>query len=140
MEGTYRLYTDGGARGNPGPAAIGYFILDEDGNEVGSNFALIGQATNSVAEYVALIAGLWKAVEMGIRNIRCTSDSEFMVRQLNGDYKVKAKNMKLLFSDVKRIINQHFDSFEIKHARRDTQLMQRADALVNEALDQDRAK
>ena len=84
-----RLFTDGGARGNPGPAAYAYVLEDEDGEVVAAHGEAIGVATNNVAEYSALIAGLEKAVELGVDELDVISDSELMVKQMRGEYRVK---------------------------------------------------
>ncbi len=84
-----KLWTDGGARGNPGPAAYGYVLEAEDGTVLAAHGEAIGEATNNVAEYRALVAGLEKAAELGIDDLEVVSDSELLVNQMRGDYKVK---------------------------------------------------
>ena len=84
-----RLYTDGGARGNPGPAAYGYVLEAEDGTVLAAHGETIGVATNNVAEYSGLIAGLAKAVELAVPEVEVVSDSELMVKQMRGEYRVK---------------------------------------------------
>ena len=84
-----RLYTDGGARGNPGPAASAYVLETEDGSVIDSSGEAIGVATNNVAEYRALIAGLTAAAEAGVSDLEVVSDSELLVKQMRGDYRVK---------------------------------------------------
>ena len=84
-----RLYTDGGARGNPGPAAFAYVLHNDDGDVLAAHGEAIGVATNNVAEYSALIGGLEKARELGITDLEVVSDSELMVKQMRGEYKVK---------------------------------------------------
>ena len=84
-----RLSTDGGARGNPGPAAFAYVIEAEDGSVLASHGETIGVATNNVAEYRALVAGLARAAKLGVDELEVTSDSELLVRQMRGDYRVK---------------------------------------------------
>ena len=93
-----RLFTDGGARGNPGPAAYAYVLENEDGDVVAAHGEAIGVATNNVAEYSALIAGLEKAVELGIDELDVISDSELMVKQMRGEYKVKNEALRELSS------------------------------------------
>ena len=90
------LWTDGGARGNPGPAAYAYVLEDEDGDSLAAHGEAIGVATNNVAEYSALIAGLEKAVELGVRELEVISDSELMVKQMRGEYKVKNEALREL--------------------------------------------
>ncbi len=84
-----RLYTDGGARGNPGPAAAAYVLETEDGTVLDARGETIGVATNNVAEYRALVAGLAKALELGVDELEVVSDSELLVKQMNGEYRVK---------------------------------------------------
>ena len=91
-----RLFTDGGARGNPGPAAYAYVLEDEDGEVVAAHGEAIGVATNNVAEYSALIAGLEKAVELGVSELDVISDSELMVKQMRGEYRVKNEALREL--------------------------------------------
>ena len=84
-----KLFTDGGARGNPGPAAYGYVLESEDGDVLAAHGEAIGRATNNVAEYSGLVAGLAKAAEVGVRELEVVSDSELLVKQMRGEYKVK---------------------------------------------------
>ena len=84
-----RLSTDGGARGNPGPAAYGYVLEAEDGTVLDARGEAIGVATNNVAEYRALLAGLEKAVELGLGDVEVVSDSELLVKQMRGEYNIK---------------------------------------------------
>ncbi|HEY3105737.1 MAG TPA: ribonuclease HI family protein, partial [Gaiellaceae bacterium] len=84
-----RLYTDGGARGNPGPAAAAYVLETEDGTVLDARGETIGVATNNVAEYRALVAGLRKALELGVGEVDVVSDSELLVKQMTGEYRVK---------------------------------------------------
>ena len=84
-----KLFTDGGARGNPGPAAFGYVLEAPDGSVLAAHGEKIGIATNNVAEYSALIAGLEKAIELGLSVVEVVSDSQLMVKQMQGEYKVK---------------------------------------------------
>ena len=122
---------DGGARGNPGPAAIGVVVRDGDGvlEEVGET---IGEATNNVAEYKALLRGIQLAAERGASELELVGDSELVVRQVEGRYKVKNAGMKELHEEVKRALRD-FDSWTIRHVRRENNAD--ADRLVNAALD-----
>jgi len=122
---------DGGARGNPGPAAIGVVVRDGSGvlEEVGET---IGEATNNVAEYRALLRGIQLAAERGASELELIGDSELVVRQVEGRYKVKNAGMKELHEEVKRALRS-FDSWTIRHVRRESNAD--ADRLVNEALD-----
>ena len=127
-----RLSTDGGARGNPGPAAYGYVLEAEDGTVLDARGERIGIATNNVAEYRALIAGLEKAVELGIDELEVVSDSELLVKQMQGEYRVK--------NEALRGLNDEANSLERKLGRVRYTAVRRehnelADRLVNEALD-----
>jgi len=127
-----RLSTDGGARGNPGPAAYGYVLEAEDGTVLDARGEKIGVATNNVAEYRALIAGLEKAVELGVDELEVISDSELLVKQMQGEYRVK--------NEALRELNDEANSLERKLARVRYTAVRRehnelADKLVNEALD-----
>ena len=98
-----KLFTDGGARGNPGPAAYGYVLEAEDGTVLAAHGEAIGVATNNVAEYSALIAGLEKAVELGVGELEVVSDSELMVKQMRGEYKVKNEALRELSLRASRL-------------------------------------
>ena len=91
-----KLFTDGGARGNPGPAAFAYVLQDEHGDVLAAHGEAIGVATNNVAEYSALIAGLEKARELGVTELEVVSDSELMVKQMRGEYRVKNEALREL--------------------------------------------
>jgi ribonuclease HI len=129
---TVRLSTDGGARGNPGPAAYGYVLEDEDGNVLAAHGERIGIATNNVAEYSALIAGLEKALELGLDDVEVVSDSELMVKQMRGEYRVKNEALQELWSRAGRLARQ-VGSVGYTAVRREHNKL--ADKLVNEALD-----
>ncbi|MBA2358872.1 MAG: reverse transcriptase-like protein [Actinobacteria bacterium] len=127
-----RLFTDGGARGNPGPAAYGYVLEAEDGTVLDARGVAIGVATNNVAEYRALVAGLAKAVELGLTEVEVVSDSELLVKQMRGEYRVKNAALRELALDA--------DALERKVGRVTYRAVRReqnelADRLVNEALD-----
>jgi ribonuclease HI len=129
---TVKLSTDGGARGNPGPAAYGYVLEDEDGNVLAAHGERIGIATNNVAEYSALIAGLEKAIELGLDEVEVVSDSELMVKQMRGEYRVKNEALQELWSRAGRLARQ-VGSVGYTAVRREHNKL--ADTLVNEALD-----
>ena len=127
-----KLSTDGGARGNPGPAAYGYVLETENGTVLDARGETIGVATNNVAEYRALIAGLEKAVELGVDELEVVSDSELLVKQMQGEYRVK--------NEALRELNDEANSLERKLGRVRYTAVRRehnelADKLVNEALD-----
>lgn len=128
----HRLYTDGGARGNPGPAAIGVRLLAPDGTLVAEYGKTIGPATNNVAEYRALASGLELALEHGVRRLICLLDSELVVRQIEGAYKVKEVTLQVFHAEVRRLLAR-FDAVELRHIRREENA--EADRLVNKALD-----
>jgi ribonuclease HI len=127
-----KLSTDGGARGNPGPAAYGYVLEDEEGNVLAAHGERIGIATNNVAEYSALIAGLAKAIELGLDEVEVVSDSELMVKQMRGEYRVKNEALQELWSQAGRLARQ-VGSVGYTAVRREHNKL--ADKLVNEALD-----
>ena len=127
-----RLSTDGGARGNPGPAAYGYVLETEDGTVLDAQGVAIGVATNNVAEYSALVAGLGEAVERGVDDLDVRSDSELMVKQMRGEYRVKNRDLQTLFLDASRLARE-LGRVTYTHVRREHNEL--ADRLVNEALD-----
>ena len=127
-----RLSTDGGARGNPGPAAYGYVLEAEDGTVLDARGERIGVATNNVAEYRALIAGLEKAVELGIDELEVVSDSELLVKQMRGEYRVKNEALRDLSLEATRLARQ-IGKVSYTAVRREHNEL--ADKLVNEALD-----
>ena len=127
-----RLSTDGGARGNPGPAAYGYVLEADDGTVLDARGEAIGVATNNVAEYRALIAGLEKAVELGVNELEVVSDSELMVKQMRGEYRVKNEALKELSTQATRLGRQLARVSYTAVRREHNEL---ADRLVNEALD-----
>jgi ribonuclease HI len=127
-----KLSTDGGARGNPGPAAYGYVLEAEDGGLLAAHGETIGIATNNVAEYSALIAGLEKGLELGVTDLEVISDSELMVKQMRGEYKVKNEALRELWEHAGRLAGQ-LGSVRYRAVRREHNEL--ADRLVNEALD-----
>ena len=128
------IYTDGGSRGNPGKAAISFTIYDDKGNKVSEESKFIGIATNNVAEYRALIDALKEASKYCKDKISCFSDSELLVRQLNGAYKVKAKHLKELFSELKAK-EKMFKHVSYFHRPRTNPKIVRVDKLLNKKLD-----
>ncbi|HEU4907212.1 MAG TPA: ribonuclease HI family protein [Solirubrobacterales bacterium] len=125
---------DGGARGNPGPAAIGAVVQDGEGNVLEERGERIGTATNNVAEYKALLLGIERAAELGASELELIGDSELIVRQVKGEYKVKNATMRELHTEVKKALRA-FDNWSIRHVRREQNA--EADRLVNAALDGD---
>jgi ribonuclease HI len=123
---------DGGARGNPGPAAIAAVISTPDGEVLEERGELIGRATNNVAEYRALLLGIERARELGASELELIGDSELVVRQVQGRYRVKQEHLRPLHAEVLAALSG-FDRWSIRHVRRDQNAA--ADALVNDALD-----
>jgi ribonuclease HI len=126
------LHVDGGARGNPGPAAIGVVISGPDGELLDELAETIGTATNNVAEYRAVLLGVERAAALGAREIEIINDSELVARQLTGAYKVKHPAMKPLYEQAVAALRQ-FDSWRIRNVPRAENA--HADQLVNAALD-----
>ena len=127
-----KLYTDGGARGNPGPAAYAYVLEADDGTVLAAHGEVIGIATNNVAEYSALIAGLQKAIELAVPEVDVISDSELMVKQMRGEYKVKNEALRELSLRAARLAGA-VGKVRYTAVRREQNKL--ADQLVNEALD-----
>jgi ribonuclease HI len=125
-------HTDGGARGNPGPAAYGVVIQDSQGNKVAGLSQYLGRQTNNFAEYQALIAALEYAVEHGPKALKVISDSELLVRQIKGIYKVKEPTLRDLHARASHLISQ-LDWFNIEHVLRGHN--READDLANQAMD-----
>ena len=123
---------DGGARGNPGPAAIGAVLRSEAGEVLEERSERIGVATNNVAEYRALLLGIERAAALGASELELVGDSELIVRQVKGEYKVKDAGLRKLHAEVKRAL-EPFARWSIRHVRREQNAD--ADRLVNEALD-----
>lgn len=127
------IYSDGGSRGNPGRAGVGYIILDKTGKELYAGKKYIGIATNNVAEHLGIQLGLQKAKEMGLQNVECFLDSELVVKQFRGEYRVKHPDLKPLYEETKKILPA-FSSVSFHHVRRE--LNKRADELANQAMDE----
>jgi len=133
----FQANIDGGSRGNPGPASYGVVVRNERGEIVAKLKKYIGRMTNNVAEYYGLIAALDYAQSHGVRALRVESDSELLVRQMRGHYKVKSPDLRPLFERAKKM-SQTFESFRIDHVYREQNA--EADALANEALDETSGK
>ena len=130
-EGTWVIYTDGAARGNPGPAALGAVVIDPQGRIAAEVSEALGVQTNNVAEYRGLIAGLEKALELGARHVEVRMDSELLVHQATGRYRVKHPGLIPLAQRAAEL-RRGFESVTFKHVRRE--LNKQADALANRAL------
>lgn len=137
MKGTleFTLYTDGASRGNPGPAAIGYAIYDVDGNLVERNARTVGRRTNNEAEYEALIWGLETTHKKGAKSVRAYSDSELVVMQIKGEYRIAEERLRQ-YADRVFAAARLFESFEINHVARENPRTRMVDEMVNAALDQ----
>jgi ribonuclease HI len=127
-----KLFTDGGSRGNPGPAAYGYVLEADDGTVLDARGEAIGRATNNVAEYSGLVAGMEKAVELGVRELEVVSDSELLVKQMRGEYRVKNAALRELWEQATDLEPQ-FGRVRYTAVRREHNEL--ADRLVNDALD-----
>lgn len=126
------MFSDGGARGNPGPAGIGVVLLNDKKEVIEEISRYIGETTNNQAEYLALLAGLNKAVELKASEVECFLDSELVVKQLNKQYKVRDKNLAEQFVKVWNLLS-NFKKISFKHIYREQN--KEADRLVNEAID-----
>jgi ribonuclease H / adenosylcobalamin/alpha-ribazole phosphatase len=127
-----RLFTDGGARGNPGPAAYAYVLETDDGTVLAAHGEAIGVATNNVAEYRALVEGLRKAVGLGVDELEVISDSQLVVEQMRGAYKVKSARLRGLWQEAQELADR-LGRVRYTAVRREHNEL--ADRLVNEALD-----
>jgi ribonuclease HI len=126
------VHVDGGARGNPGPAAAGAVVSTPEGEVLDEASALLGDATNNVAEYRGLLLGLERARALGAIEVEVVNDSELIARQVSGDYKVKHEGLEPLHAEALRALGE-FERWSVRSVPRDENA--RADALVNEALD-----
>jgi ribonuclease HI len=128
-----RLYCDGAARGNPGPAGAGAVIVNPAGHIVAKVGKFLGDETNNVAEYMGLILGLKRAKAMGIKELEVLADSELVVRQVNGEYAVKAEHLAPLHAEASALLKA-FDKIELRHIPREEN--GQADAMSNRAIDE----
>jgi ribonuclease HI len=131
-DGEFVIHVDGASRGNPGHAGAGAIIKDSDGEVVGMLTKYLGKATNNMAEYEALILALEEAQSLGLSSVSVFADSELMVKQINGVYRVKNEGLKGLYAIAIKLVSQ-FDTFRITHVKRE--LNGEADKLANEAID-----
>ena len=129
------IFSDGGARGNPGPGGIGAVLKNESGETIAPVSEFLGVCTSNQAEYKALIAALQKAEDIGAEELFCNLDSELVVKQLKGEYKVKDKELAKLFVKIYNL-SLKFKKISYKHIRRE--FNKEADALANEAMDRGR--
>jgi len=127
------MYADGGARGNPGPAGSGAVLYDEHGKEIAGIKKFLGKTTNNVAEYTAVIIGLEKAKSLGAKQVHVRLDSELVVKQMKGVYRVRQPHLQVLHARIHELCAA-FAKIDFQHVRRE--LNERADALANEAMDE----
>jgi len=127
-----KLFTDGGSRGNPGPAAYAFVLEAEDGTVLDARGEAIGVATNNVAEYSALVAGLERAVAAGVSELEVISDSELLVKQMRGEYRVKNRALQTLFLEASGLARE---LHRVRYTAVPREQNELADGLVNEALD-----
>ena len=126
------VYTDGGSRGNPGPAAAGFVLTDEKGNQLQAKGIFLGRKTNNEAEYSGLVKALEAVKKLSAEQVIIFSDSELLVKQINGQYRVKSDNIRPLYQQANELLSQ-FKNWKIQHVLRDKNKI--ADGLVNQALD-----
>jgi ribonuclease HI len=126
------LWTDGAARGNPGPAGSGAILKTPDGAVLAAESRYLGHTTNNVAEYRALLLGLERALALGVRRLEVRADSELLIKQLRGEYRVKNEGLKPLAAEAKTLLAR-FQSYQLTHVRRE--LNSEADQLANAGID-----
>ena len=131
----FQLFTDGGSRGNPGDSAYAYIICDQDGREIASGSNYLGVMTNNEAEYHGLLAGLKELLKRGASEVDVFMDSELVIKQLKGQYRVKAANLAPLNREAVDIL-VGMKAAKVHHVRRENENITKADALVNWTLDQ----
>jgi formyltetrahydrofolate-dependent phosphoribosylglycinamide formyltransferase len=124
-------YTDGGSRGNPGPAAAGFILTDSDGTQLEAKAFFLGRNTNNVAEYTGIVKALEAAIKIGAKRLIVFSDSQLLVRQINGEYKVKSEQIRPLFQQAVEMLGR-FESWKVQYVSREKN--KEADKLVNQAL------
>lgn len=127
------LWTDGAARGNPGPAGIGAILKSASGEVLYTGSEYLGHTTNNVAEYKAVLLGLTGALAQGVEHVEVRADSELLIKQLKGQYRVKSPGLKPLFDEARKLISR-FKSVKLTHIRRE--LNSEADRLANQGIDQ----
>ena len=127
------IYTDGGSRGNPGPSALGYYIIDQDGKEIKRGGEFLGMSNSRLAEYYGLKEGIEQAIELGLKTVHFKSDCLMMVNQMNGVYQVKNRDLMQVHNDVLKLLEK-LDAFSFEHVPRD--LNREADGEVNRIIDE----
>ncbi len=131
----FRVYSDGGSRGNPGPSAIAFIVLNEEDRILKKGRRFLGEATCNQAEYRALILALEQTLEFGSGSVKCFLDSELIVKQLNGQYKAKNPELKALLFKV-RELQGRFRNVSFSHVSREDEYIRQVDSMVNEELDE----
>jgi len=131
LAGEIIIHTDGGSRGNPGPAAAAFILTDSAGNELDAKGFFLGQTTNNVAEYTGIVKALEAAKQLGANRLTLFSDSELLVKQLNGRYRVKSEQIRPLFRQAINLLNE-FESWKVQHITREKN--KEADKLINRVL------
>ncbi len=126
------VYVDGGSRGNPGPAAIGYYIIGQDGRVIKRGGEFIGFATSRVAEYYAMKEGMEQAIELGLKRVRFVGDNLMMINQLKGIYQVKSLDLLPIYNDVQNLL-KNFDAVAFSHVKRSQNM--EADREAGKALE-----
>jgi ribonuclease HI len=129
----YRIYSDGGARGNPGPSAYA-IVVTKDGKTVHEHSEFLGERTNNYAEYRGLLAAITKAIELGADDVEFVMDSELVIKQMRGEYKVKSENIRDLHMDAKALASL-IPNVRFTHVKRENPMIGRADALLNIEMD-----
>ena len=132
-EPAFHLYTDGACRGNPGPGGAGAVLMDQRGNVVATAKKYLGSCTNNIAEYRALIMGLEEALKRHCRKVRIFLDSELLVNQVTGAYRVRNRELKILMVELRRLLS-FLDGYTIEHIARTSNAL--ADSLANDAIDE----
>ncbi|PID83692.1 ribonuclease H [Candidatus Gracilibacteria bacterium] len=129
----YTIYSDGGSRGNPGPAGCGIFIVDSNGKPLEKRYKYIGVATNNIAEYTAILLGISRAIELGAASIEVRADSKLAIEQLSGNFKVKNPDLKSIFDIIGEKISNWGGEVKFVHIPREKN--KEADRLANVAMD-----
>ena len=130
---TVTLFADGGSRGNPGPAGSGAVLYDSEGKEIAALKKFLGKTTNNVAEYTAVVIGLEHAKQLGAKRVNAFLDSQLVVRQMTGEYRVRQPHLQTLYLKIQALCTD-FEQVSFNHVRRERNA--RADELANEAMDQ----
>jgi ribonuclease HI len=129
--GEWQLYSDGASKGNPGPAGAGWVLINDQGSVLVKDSKFLGEATNNEAEYQALILGLKNALSIGVQEIKVFMDSELLVRQISGLYRVKNPRLMIYFQQVRDLLNK-FSNYVMIHIPREQN--READGMANEAI------